>query len=122
MPTKKSEDLVKKSLNEFVQGKTFPYLVILLIILGFSFYWFQLRVINIRRSCYQQVFTPSKANAVWSPGKVWRVLYPSYDMAKTSRLQDGFWGWGYPPADTEATNYKQCLIWNGASTTFLDIY
>lgn len=97
------------------------FLVVGLLIIGFWFYWTQLRVINIRRQCYLEVFTPSQDNAKWSAGKVWRILYPSYDMAKTSRMDGGFWGWGYPPADSELINYKQCLIWSGLTTSLLDI-
>lgn len=102
-------------------SKNFPWLVIALVILGFWFYWTQIRVIGIRRQCYQEVFTPSVKNAKWSAGKVWRIMYPSYDMAKTSRIDDGFWGWGYPPADTELINYKQCLIWRGLTGNLLDL-
>lgn len=103
-------------------SKNFSWLVLAIVILGFWFYWTQIRVINIRRQCYLEVFTPSVDNAKWSAGKVWRIMYPSFDMAKTSRMDDGFWGWGYPPADAEFTNYKQCLIWKGSTATMLDIF
>jgi len=97
------------------------YLLIGLLLIAFWFYWTQLRVINIRRQCYLEVFTPSQDNAKWSAGKVWRILYPAYDPAKGTRDNYSFWGWGYPPADSELINYKQCLIWSGVTTTLLDI-
>jgi hypothetical protein len=107
--------------NKITEDHHYPYFLLILLMAGFWFYWSQIRVINIRRRCYQEVFTPSAENARWSAGKVWRVLYPVYDMAKPSRLDDGFWGWGYPPAETENLNYKQCLIWSGLTTSLLDI-
>ncbi len=95
--------------------------VLLVFITGFWFYWTQIRVINIRRTCYLEVFTPKPENATWSKGKVWRILYPAYDPAKGDRSLYSFWGWGYPPAETEYVNYKQCLIWNGVTNSMLDL-
>jgi hypothetical protein len=99
--------------NKITKSKNFPHLFIILLIMGFWFYWTQIRVINIRKKCYTEVFTPTVASAKWSGGKVWTILYPAYDPAKGNRFQYSFWGWGYPETDSEATNYKRCLIWNG---------
>ncbi len=94
-------------------SKNFPYIALFLVIIAFWFYWTQIRVINIRKSCYSQVFIPTAKNAKWSKGKVWTILYPAYDPAKGNRYQYSFWGWGYPETDLEASIYKRCLVWNG---------
>ncbi len=121
MAEKRKTFNLRQMIDQVKENAFFPYLLMIFLVLTFWFYWTQIRVINIRRQCYQEVFTPSPKNARWSAGKVWRILYPSYDMAKTTRMNDGFWGWGYPPADTEMLNYKQCLIWKGVTSTLLDL-
>jgi len=95
--------------------KNIHLIIIGLLILGFWFFWTQIRPINIRRQCYSEVFTPTVKNAKWSKGKVWTILYPAYDPAKGSRFQYSFWGWSYPETDSETSNYKRCLIWRGSS-------
>ncbi|HSV94869.1 MAG TPA: hypothetical protein VLH94_02790 [Spirochaetia bacterium] len=110
---KKKQSYITLSVDEVVKNKYFPYLLVVLLIMGFWFFWTQIRVINIQKKCFAEVFTPTIENAKWSPGKVWTVLYPAYDPAKGARYQYSFWGWGYPETDNETLNYKRCLIWNG---------
>jgi|WetSurMetagenome_2_1015567.scaffolds.fasta_scaffold56858_5 hypothetical protein len=105
----KAKNLVYKTFKT----KHIGYIFLTLILLGFWFYWSQIRVINIRRQCYSEVFTPTVKNAKWSPGKVWTLMYPAYDPAKGNRFNYTFWGWGYPETDNEVNVYNRCLIWNG---------
>lgn len=118
--SQKSNRTFSTSSGQVCRAAHHSWLLLILALAAFWFYWSQIRVIGIRRQCYQEVFTPSPENAKWSAGKVWRVLYPAYDMAKATRLEGGFWGWGYPPAETENLNYKQCLIWSGLTDSLVD--
>jgi len=107
---------IKITLGKIVNTKNFSYLFIVFLILGFWFYWSQIRVINIRKKCYTEVFTPTPQNAKWSKGKVWTLMYPAYDPTKGDRFNYTFWGWGYPETDNEVNVYYRCLTWNGIVT------
>ena len=105
------------ALNKLKKVKNISYIGLILVLLGFWFYWTQVRVINIRRRCYSEVFTPTTQNAKWSKGKVWTLMYPAYDPARGNRYNYTFWGWGYPETDNEVNVYNRCLVWNGLVNT-----
>jgi hypothetical protein len=103
-------------LSKISKIKNIGYITLILVLAGFWFYWTQIRVINIRKRCYSEVFTPTVQNAKWSRGKVWTLMYPAYDPIKGNRFNYTFWGWGYPETDNEVNVYYRCLNWNGLVT------
>lgn len=126
-----------------MKNKNFLFIFLILVIVGSLFYWFQIRPLNIKKSCYAEAFRPNENNFKWAKGKIWDYLgafsndengwvYPDYlevrasinDAARIMKTGDVF---DETPLilnslakEKELRNqvYRQCLVREGILTSF----
>lgn len=100
-------------LRNYMKNKTLYICLLVFILIGTWFYWTQLRVTNIKKRCYGEVFRVNELNSQWANGKVWLHI-------------DNDYGWGYPDfrdnnyqgsmnkhIQNRNTLYQQCLLREG---------
>lgn len=80
--------------------------ILLLLLTGGWFYWYQIRPRLIKSKCYQQNYLTNEFNYEWAEGKNWTGIPNSYNRQ---------YGWLYPRnlIESRIKSYNECLILKG---------